>query len=225
MGGALAVSFASYFPQLVSSLVLIAPGGLKDSLAPEYRTMPLRYPKLFPKRYVRSSVSKLLNGARDRTKRETIMSKSKRKKPDVDWSAEVQGQDQLDVTGIVDWEIDNHRGFVFTITNALKHAPIINQYETWCNLGCHIKEKIVMGVENTKGVPNRLRGQKVLLLLGNKDPLVPAIEVRRKASLALGSVNVEIIEFDGGHAFPITQGKRVAETILTFWKPMAIESE
>ena len=218
MGGALAVSFASYFPQLVSSLVLIAPGGLKDSLLPEYRALPIRFPKLFPKRYVKRVIRRLLNGP-DKSRLGSHAQKlqfSSSKLESTEWPVEVQQQDRVDVTGIVDWEIDRHQGFIFSVTSALRSAPITCQYNTWCRLGSHIN--VSENLPSSTCVQNVLQAQKVLLLLGSQDPLVPAQEVRQKATLALGASNLEIIEFKGGHAFPIIQDKAVADTIWTFWQ-------
>ena len=215
MGGALAVSFAAYFPNLISSLVLLAPGGLKDGLTSEYRTLPLRCPKLFPRRYVRKVVRALLNGPTKRFREGQYTENLDNKMNTTGWSAEIQNQNRLNVSGITDWAIDYHRGFIHSITSALKHAPILKQYDMWRRLAYHItgpKE-----LQNMADVQNKLHGQKVLLLLGRLDPLLPIEELRHKATTLLQPSNLEIMEIDGGHAFPITQSELVATRICRFW--------
>jgi pimeloyl-ACP methyl ester carboxylesterase len=61
MGGGVAVSFAENFPQLINSIVLMAPGGLYKSLPPQYHSWPVRYPWIFPSTYVKLIIRKLLH--------------------------------------------------------------------------------------------------------------------------------------------------------------------
>lgn len=203
MGGALAVSFAAYFPNLISSR------RPQDALTLEYRTLPLRCPKLFPRKYVGKVVRVLLNGPTDRFRVGQYAENLDNKINTTGWSAEIQNQNRLNVSGITDWAIDYHRGFIHSIISALKHAPILKQYDTWRRLASHItgpKE-----LQNMADVWNKLHGQKVLL------PLLPIEELRHKATTLLQPSNLKIMEIDGGHVFPITQSELVATRICRFW--------
>jgi len=222
MGGGIVVSFAGYFPQLVNSIVLMAPGGLYKSLPPEYRSLPVRYPWLFPPTYIKWIMRKLLNGpskpvSQDHSTNTSRNLDSKYEAP----STKPRGVSKLsehpiDVPRIVNWEIDHNDGFVYSVASAIRHAPIENQHSAW-----RLVRSLIEGNEASKsfsGLPNRLYGTKVLLLIGEDDSILPKEQLCRNAQDTLGAGNLKIIEFHGGHGFPITQGVEAAEAMCTFWE-------
>jgi pimeloyl-ACP methyl ester carboxylesterase len=222
MGGGIVVSFAGYFPQLINSIVLMAPGGLYKSLPPEYHAWPVRYPWLFPPIYIKWIMRKLLNDCATPVSQDhapTASSdlasghkESTTKLPDVSTPLEPP----IDVPGIVNWEIDHNDGFVYSVTSSIRSAPIENQHSAWRFL-----RSVIEGNEASKsisGLPNRLYGTKILLLIGDKDSILPKGQLCRNAQDTLGADNLKIVGFDAGHGFPITQGVKVAESMCTFWE-------
>ncbi|CAG8976645.1 hypothetical protein HYALB_00002161 [Hymenoscyphus albidus] len=122
----------------------------------------------------------------------------------------------LDVTGVVNWEIDNNQAFIHSVTSSIRHAPIENQFSAYSFLGTLLEEK--EGSETVSGLRNRLMGTKILLLVGNQDGILPKHQLCRNAQNTLGSQNLVIVGFDGGHSLSITQGVEVAEVISDFWE-------
>ena len=217
LGGGLAVQFARFFPHLVNSLVLVVPSGLFDSLPSKYRSLTIRRPWLFSQNRVNERVRILLNGPRKRNTQGQSQKKPQETKfSDFEWTRELEKHGQVDVKGMVDWQVDHHSGYVFSITSGLNHAPITKQYDDWRRIASHI-EAGQEPLHPQSSMPNNLQGQKVLLLLGSEDHLLPLAEARSKALTLLGSDNVEIVELKGGHALHITQGELVADQIWSFW--------
>lgn len=60
LGGGITMSFAAYFPCLVNSIVLLAPGGILRYLPQGYETPFFRYPRLVPPSYLRKLVGHIL---------------------------------------------------------------------------------------------------------------------------------------------------------------------
>lgn len=56
------------------------------------------------------------------------------------------------VASVVQWQVENHQGFVDSFVSSIKYASIEGKQETWRKLG--------------------LRSDKVLILVGKSDPLV-----------------------------------------------------
>jgi surfactin synthase thioesterase subunit len=102
------------------------------------------------------------------------------------------------------------------VTSSIRYAPIEKQYPAW-----RLLRSLVRGEEasnTTSGLPNRLCHTKILLLVGEEDSILPKDQLCRNSENILGSENLEIIGFNGGHSFPITQGVKVAESICRFWE-------
>ena len=59
---------------------------------------------------------------------------------------------------------------------------------------------------------------KVLVILGNKDPIVVEDELAEDASEVLGWDNVRFDICDAGHELPITESKAVLNAIWKFWE-------
>jgi pimeloyl-ACP methyl ester carboxylesterase len=215
MGAGIAVSFAAHQPHLVSSLILMAPGGLYRTLPAGYSSIQLRYPRLFPSRYLQSYIRKLLNGTPDEPysplpDSDTALSEEQTDTAQPGSADLLQKRQPLDVVGIVNWEIEHCPGFVPSVINALKHAPLVRQDATWRLLRSHLVDHKADGA-----IPNRLRGSQVLILLGSQDTVLgndfPSI-----ASDCLGRDTIIFASFDAGHDFPVRLYEEVGETIAKY---------
>jgi pimeloyl-ACP methyl ester carboxylesterase len=215
MGGAITMDFASYFPQLISSIVLIGPGGLYQKLPSEYKSLPVRYPNLFPRSYIKKVIRRLLNGPPTSIEHQSrkFMSKSATLDPSQAPEANKE-QNTLNIEGIVNWEIDHHHGFVHSITSALRYGPAVRQHSSWKEVKSYVEGKCSLPEETQ----NRLQGQKILILLGKQDTVLPIRTFISNVEAALGAETIEIVEFSGEHTFPIVQPEGVASAILRFWK-------
>jgi hypothetical protein len=199
----------------------MAPGGLYKSLPSEYHSLPVRYSWLFPPTYIKWIMRKLLNGPSKPVSQDhstnvghTLASayEESSAKP---LGANKLSQHPIDVPGIVNWEIDHNDGFIYSVTSAIRFAPIENQHSAW-----RLVRSLIEGNEASKsisGLPNRLYGTKVLLLIGEDDSILPKDQLCSNAQDTLGTNNLKIVGFYGGHGFPITRGVEVAEAMCTFW--------
>jgi len=122
----------------------------------------------------------------------------------------------IDVPGIVNWEIDHNDGFVYSVTSSIRSAPIENQHSAWRFLRSVIEGNAAS--KTISGLPNRLYRTKILLLIGETDRILPKDQLCRNAQDTLGADNLEIVGFDAGHGFPITQGVKVAQSMCMFWE-------
>lgn len=221
MGGGVVVSFAGYFPQLINSVVLMAPP-LRESLPREYHSWPVRYPWLFPPTYIKWFMRRLLNGPSNILPQDHTTSDRPNlpRGPEVSTSKPpyviVSPQTAIDVPGIVNWEIDHSDAFIHSVTSSVRYGPIENQHSAWRLLRSLIEGRA--GPDSSSSLPNRLLRTKVLLLLGEKDNILPKDEISLVAQNLLGAENLRIVTFDEGHGFPITRGVEVAESICEFWK-------
>lgn len=217
MGGGLVVSFAGYFPQLVNSVVLIAPGGLYNSLPLEYHAWSVHYHWLFPLTFVRRIMKNVLNGPADPVSQERPGHVSPSLEASIEHvsSATTPQEPPIDVTGIVNWEVDHNQGFIHSVASSIRYAPIENQYSAWNHLRWLIQGE--GGSDIISGLPNRLRRTKILLLFGEQDTILPKDQLCGNAERELGAENLQIVGFQGSHGFPIVQGVKVAETICRFW--------
>ena len=221
MGGSIAVAFAEYFPQLIASLVLLSPGGLYDKLPAEYRALPVKYPWLFPSTYKKRFLRRLLNGPANSSKttfrRVSIGPAPNEGEFGASQAAERVGSDvPIDVHGMVDWEIDHHQGFVYSITSSLSHAPTVRRHETWRRVGSYLSGNKTF--TTVSGLPNRLLNSRVLLAIGENDAITPEAHLLPNVKETLGHDNVEVISFPGGHSFPMVDAQKLADAIFDFWK-------
>ncbi|KAM0797722.1 Alpha/Beta hydrolase protein [Usnea florida] len=123
LGGGIAMAFAANFPYLINSIILLAPGGIIRRLPDEYESIFYRYPSLLPSSFLRNVVGKTLGL---RISHSTLGSSDPRgqshKGPEIAQEAQVMGKKVLDIPGIVQWQYDNHKGFVHSfISTHRKH--------------------------------------------------------------------------------------------------------
>ncbi|GLI77323.1 hypothetical protein PoHVEF18_005612 [Penicillium ochrochloron] len=221
LGGGIAAAFASFFPQLLTSLVLLAPAGLvRDSqisfqsrilysggLMPEsllgylvgrrLRAGPLVAPK--------KNKNEKLNAADALT--EELPSKS---------AAEIQVLSReyphINIPSAVAWQVNNHAGFVHAFMSSMRHGPILGQRQwgTWARLGEYLsaQNSTVSDVKSEKGLPSH----KVHILCGNTDAIIIKDELVTDATAVLGG-NAVFKFYDAGHEFPSTKYEEVATYI------------
>ncbi|KAI4842621.1 putative alpha/beta hydrolase [Aureobasidium sp. EXF-8845] len=223
LGGGIAASFTSYFPNLVESLVLIAPAGLMRSSRIHW-TSKFLYGGWLPRRLVEYLVWRRLGGIdAASTSRETrndgkvtATQAAEQETPShpaltPDSSASISSRrPSVSIADIVAWQLHHHAGFVSSFVSSIQHAPISSQHSIW--------KKIAESQDESAPSSQRLLEGKVLLLLGKDDTVIIAEEMCGDAEQALGKDAMEIRVMDGGHELPVTDAREVAQTILDFWK-------
>lgn len=225
LGGGIAASFTSYFPNLVESLVLIAPAGLMRSERIHW-TSKLLYGGFLPRRLVEYLVWRRLGGnssvplpaPNDKDDGKVTATKAADEEaadeeapshPALtrDSSAQISARrPSVSIADVVSWQLTHHAGFVPAFVSSIQHAPISAQHSSWK----YIAARQLLPPDQ------RLLEGKVLLLLGKDDTVVIANEMSEDAKEVLGDA-VDIRVMDGGHELPVTDADVVAQTILDFW--------
>lgn len=216
LGGGIATCFASYYPKLIKSLVLLAPGGV---IRPGRMTLSSQF--LYGG-YLPDAVVECIVALRMRlTGGEPAM----RSAP---------GLDSVDATGTVssetpdctasdgwvnlfdgvrvcpdkavEWQLESHPGFVPSFISSLRNGPIYDNHERLGLIG-----------RRCEASDSGLMERKVLLIVGKQDSVILATETSEDMSNALGKNNINIVELPGGHDLPIVDSKGCVNAMMDFW--------
>lgn len=146
-------------------------------------------------------------------------------KPYSDDSPLFPGRPLMTVANAVNWQIEHHRGFIPAFISSIRYAPIHNQHHVWKRIGQTLDERRLQRAEAKDGsrakgevTSDEGRSDRVLIILGKKDPIVLPSEVAEDARDVLGQENVEIRIVDAGHELPISNAMKCADTIWEFWE-------
>ena len=162
LGGGIGASFASYFPELVEGLVLIAPSGL---LRPKHISAKskLLYGNLLPQSLINYYVGNRLRGGPPSVWRQNSNSTgSNSGNPEATTTGAIQAAESeapstspsshpaqapnssapifpdrpaISPANAVGWQVDAHPGFVPAFISSIQHAPITEQHERWRLIG------------------------------------------------------------------------------------------
>ena len=204
LGGGIAMSFASYFPQLVKSIVLLTPGGLLRHLPAGYETLSFRYPHLVPFSYLRRLVSKILEVKLTRVTPSPMTS---------DNATQISS---LDLAAIRQWQFENHKGFVYSFINTTAYGPIMHQQADW-EKTCNIIKGKTSEIDDTSR-SSHLFNSKLLVITGDSDDLVIGKDLSADLSDIFGDPeHVSFKVVPGGHDFPVLSSSDVVEHVSQFW--------
>ncbi|KAL7629123.1 hypothetical protein AAE478_000642 [Parahypoxylon ruwenzoriense] len=133
------------------------------------------------------------------------------------------------VASVVRWQVDRHAGFVGAFLSTIRNAPIYAPQEDWEELA------VILGArrpkregeladkpsesesESESPIPG-LHAGKILIVLGEDDPVIVKDETVEDAGKVLGPDGVEFAVLPGGHELPITSSFSVANTLEGFWR-------
>lgn len=220
LGGGISAAFASYFPHLLSSLVLLAPAGMMHDSHVSSQAQLLYSGGIIPENILEYFVKKRLRAG-------PLVSKPKDGKLHVsdalnqeapsENAAEAQVLSReyphLNVPASIVWQVDHHIGFVHAFMSTMRHGPIFrkHQWNNWARLGEYLSAQNSGSSENRgpKGLPS----DKVHILCGNTDAVIIKDELVTDATAALGG-NAVFKFYEAGHEFPSTRYDEVASYIL-----------
>ncbi|KAI1107956.1 alpha/beta-hydrolase [Jackrogersella minutella] len=232
LGGGLCVSFTRYFPHLVSSLTLVASGGLirpyhvgwqswllySSGLLPEFIVRILVRRRIRPK----SKPQSLTTGGID-----IMVAETKKNLPNGDGDS--NGGDGFDtivisksrpnvtVSSVVRWQVDYHEGFITAFLSSIRNAPIYAPQHDWKGLAMLLETGRRLEHGNKTGSHSGMHAGKVHMILGEDDAVVVKEETMEDADRILGSDGVEFTVLPGGHGLPTTTSSGVADAIEGFW--------
>lgn len=227
LGGGVAASFTSYFPNLVSSLILLAPAGLIRESQISFKSRLLYSPSIIPDSLIRFLVDRRLRAGPLSTTPPSPRSDDQKLDVETVVNAEVPRKEavpglvtlstthpNVTIWGSVGFQLQHHPGFVRAFISSIRHAPVFGQYETWSKIGQRLSEQreLSPSKQQTEG----LHSGKVLIIYGKHDTTILADHLVEDASLHLKG-NVEFRSLDAGHEFPVNNSDEVATFISDFW--------
>ena len=236
LGGGIAVPFTRHFPHMVTSLVLIAGGGLVRTEHISWQSKVLYSTGIFPEWVLEALVRRRLTPVAAWRAGGVVMSeeqmagevvaakKGQQQQQGQKLNHDSSGGDSYDnaivstrrpgltVSAVMDWQVRHQRGFVHAFMSSIRHAPIYEQREDWSALGGLLAAR--RGISSPPG----LLGGMVLLVLGQTDPVMIKEELIHDATEVLGEEAFEAVCLDAGHEVVMTQGKRIARMVRSFWE-------
>lgn len=211
-GGGLAANFASWFPHLVRSLVLVAPGGLLNKQSDANWRARLLYSRSW-------LAEKLLHYIyRRRLEPKYVAmedgSDGDGNKTGDPWDDAVILPDRPDVTvaSVTSWHLRYHEGFVPAIIDTLRYGPIYERYDEWEKLGSMLSAR-----RDNPNLPG-LIGGKLLLVFGSSDEIVSEDKLVPVVKSILGDDAYKVEVLEAGHEVGITRGVEVADVANKFWR-------
>ncbi|CAK7564417.1 MAG: hypothetical protein SEPTF4163_002308 [Sporothrix epigloea] len=241
MGGGVAVHFATAFPDMIRSLILLAPAGL---IRPERFGVAARLiftSGIVPERLLANVTRRRLRrplASGLKAKQRQLASASKG--PSSAQSLKEHGSEPLEMAvaeamdahsaavevlppepqGVlwsmqvgryVRWMLSHHDGFVPAFMSCIRDAPLVGQEEAWTRLA-----ELARGGSAVAG-KNKL---PLCIVLGRQDEVVDAGDYEKDVLPLFGGLdcgNVFWSLVPGGHDFPMTYSRHVLRTIFEFW--------
>ena len=221
LGGGIAASFASYFPQLLSSLVLLAPSGLIRDSQVSFKTRFLYSQGLVPERVLKYLAGRRLRAgplitpepkSHDRVSAGDVLTEEIPSSNAAGIQILSRAYPGVSVPSAISWQVNNNYGFVHAFMSSMRFGPILRQrhWETWSRLGKYLTKQKSLPIEDH--CDNGLPSDKVHVLCGIDDANIAKDELVPDATAALER-NVDFKFFDAGHEFPSTKYEEVAQHI------------
>ncbi|KAJ5960075.1 Alpha/beta hydrolase fold-1 [Penicillium vulpinum] len=219
LGGGIAATFASYFPHLISSLVLLAPAGLLRDSHISFQTRLLYSKGLMPENILTSLVRRRLGAGPLVTPKpkDTKLNAADALTEELPSQSAAATQilsrsyPHINVPSTVAWQVNNHTGFVHAFMSSMRYGPILQQrqWNNWVRLG----EYLTAQNETSSNENKRPGDNKVHILCGDNDLIIIKSEIVPDATAALGG-NVVFKFYEAGHEFPSTIYEEVASYIF-----------
>jgi pimeloyl-ACP methyl ester carboxylesterase len=229
LGAGVAVSFARYFAHMVRSVTLVAGSGIIRRHHVSFRSRVLYSTGWFPEWMLQYLVRERITPKEAVTEstlaRETVKAGPVAKEKNSDAS----GGDSFDnaplsrrrpghtVASVMAWQIKNHQGFIPAFMSSIRFAPIYERKEDWLEMSRLLAER---RMDTTGEIPG-LRGGKILIVLGDSDPVILKDELVEDAAALLGPDGFDLFVLEGGHEIAIAKGDEVAEVVVNAWKKRA----
>jgi pimeloyl-ACP methyl ester carboxylesterase len=215
------VSFASFFPQLLSALVLLAPAGLLRDSQISFQSRLLYSGGLVPERVLGFLVGRRLRAGPLTTPKPRnakinaadAMTEELPSQGGANTQLLSRAYPHVTVPGAVKWQVNCHTGFVHAFMSSMRYGPILQQRQRqfWERLGTFLSAQSKLSPEEQRA--NGLPSGKVLIMCGEHDSVIVKDELVPDATSALQG-NVEFKYFNAGHEFPSTKYDDVAEALL-----------
>ncbi|KOS19005.1 Monoacylglycerol lipase abhd6-B [Escovopsis weberi] len=206
LGGAIATAFAAYHHPMLRSVTCVCPSGIMRSfdLIFEERLV-VDWAGWVPERLLAAVLRPALEPTPPPPSSE--LPPVANPGEDLEWDLVPCSVDQAFplVRDVLRWQLDNNEAYVSTYMSTLRHSPLSGEHQkSWKLLGDRMAANRVRG----KGL------QKLCLILGDRDVLLPPKECVQDAHEIFGEDGVEVHLIEGNHSIALTDGRRVAELAL-----------
>lgn len=211
-GGGLAANFASWFPHLVRSLVLVAPGGLLNKQSDANWRARLLYSRSWlAEKLLYYIYRRRLEPKYVATEDGSDGAGNKTGDP---WDDALILPDRPNITvaSVTSWHLRYHEGFVPAIIGTLRYGPIYERYDEWKRLGSMLSAR-----RENPYLPG-LIGGKLLLVFGSSDQIVSEDKLVPAVKSVLGDDAYQVEVLEAGHEVGITRGAEVADVANKFWR-------
>lgn len=211
-GGGLAANFASWFPHLVRSLVLVAPSGLLNKQGDtNWRARLLSSRFWLAEKLLHHIYRRRLEPKHPATEEGSDSDRDRTGDP---WDDAIISAVRPNVTvaSVTSWHLRNHEGFIPAIISTLRYGPIYERYDEWRMLGSMLSAR-----RENLNLPG-LIGGKVLLVFGSSDQVIQKEKYMSEVEGILGGDACKVEVLEAGHEVGITRGAEVAELAYKFWK-------
>ncbi|KAJ6256860.1 hypothetical protein Dda_8730 [Drechslerella dactyloides] len=192
LGGGITVSFASQFPHLISSIVVLSSAGLLPySMAPFGLKCCLQ--PWVPVWLVDRLLSTQLKGEEEAPIDFPVKQAEPKTEP-------------LDIFSVIRWQNRYQKGFISSYINSMRNGPIFDRVDEWESVGRFLREGKFAG-----------RGGKMLVFYGEKDDLTPPVLLNRVVACVGEDQVKSVIVEDGTHEIIVYQWDRILEEVVDFW--------
>ena len=203
----------SHFPDMVESLVLIAPSGLirvrhfsktsrviySEGVIPEPVLLSLVRRRLKTPLYPPKKQADENLHATDAVKAEVNIENNSQ-------AALSKSHPNVTIEGAVVHQVDHHEAFVPAFMSSIRYGPIQSQHSLWERIGQHL----ALRNQGSKG------SGKVLIICGDRDPIIDKEELREDANAVLDR-QIEFYVLPAGHDVPIVKSRDVSDLIWKHW--------
>ncbi|KAI9674882.1 MAG: hypothetical protein M1829_003622 [Trizodia sp. TS-e1964] len=221
MGGAIAISFFTYFPRLVSSLILFGPAGIirEDRLRAQNRLASIS--PLIPQWLIEWAVKRRLIKAQHARQQDigasekTGVEEVSEQRPSPQEAVAQKAHPSLEAAH---WQINSHEAYVPSMVSTIIHFSLTSRHAEWRKAGT------IISAQNSKAstsAPRQgLEHGKVLIIAGSKDVIIVEKELIEDATETLGgnrNVDFRIVK-GAGHDFPVVRSSETVDFMFDFWK-------
>lgn len=218
LGGGITMSFVAHFPYLIRSIILLAPSGIIRSLPKGYGSVFFRYSTIVPSSYLRRLVGNILGAKLGMAPQICPVSKvspAHESESQISKDSALRAKQFTNVSKVMQWQFDNHRGFLHSFVNSSQHGPVWHQESDW--------KKVCEIIKGERKPPEyqsyHLQNSKILFIFGDSDEIIIRKEIIKDFELMLGgSKNAEFTVVPGDHSFPVLSSKEVVRHISDFWE-------
>ncbi|KAK6347339.1 hypothetical protein TWF696_007408 [Orbilia brochopaga] len=192
LGGGITVSFASQFPHLISSIVVLSSSGLLPySMAP-FGMKCCLFPWV-PVWLADKLLTSQLKGEEEAPLDAMVKPTEPHAEP-------------LDIFSVIKWQNRHQKGFMSGYINSMRNGPIFDRVDEWKRVGRFLREGSFAG-----------KAEKMLVFYGEKDDLTPPFLLERVKECVGGEQVKSVIVEDGTHEIIVYQWDRILAEVVDFW--------